>query len=332
MIPRRPLRAAPLALCPAARADLPLDYMHTQGPAADPLTALGWGVTLLSLLVTAIVAALLLGALLRRRPRPRAPSGLPSVARDTGGIDWVYIGTGLSAAVLFGITLWTFATLGAVATPKLEPGLTIAVIGHQWWWEIRYAGAAGGFSTANEIHIPTGRPVRIELASADVIHSFWVPKLAGKTDTIPGQTNIAWLQADRPGVYQGQCAEYCGMQHAHMALQVVAEPPGAFEAWRDGQGEAASAPPAGAGQEAFMARCGLCHTVRGTGARGNLGPDLTHLMGRRRIASGLLPNTIGNLGGWVADAQVQKPGCFMPSLELPGPELQAILAYLQTLR
>lgn len=341
-----------VAACPTAGADAPMDYMHTAGPAADPLTSLGWGVTIISVLVIAIVAGLLGAGLLRRRPGTRDASGFPAISRDPGGIRWIYLGVGASILVLFGTAIWTFATFASVAKRVPEPELTVAVTGHQWWWEARYEGgdAAGGFSTANEIHIPTGRPVRLRLDSADVIHSFWVPKLAGKTDAIPGQTNLAWVQADAPGVFLGQCAEYCGLQHAHMALRVVARAPEEFRAWRDGQMKTAEAapPPAlepgpapaaspappglRAGRADFATRCGLCHTVRGTAARGMLGPDLTHLMSRRRIAAGLLPNTVGNLGGWVANTQTQKPGCGMPAMELPGEELQAILAYLQTLR
>lgn len=321
---------------PPVAADTPMDYLHTAGPAADPITALGWGVTAIAIGVTAIIAILLTGALARRRPRLRDASGLPPVTRDPSGIRWIGIGTGLSTAVLFGALAWTFVTFAAVSKRGPDDtGLTVAVIGHQWWWEVRYAGgnAGGGFSTANELHIPVGQRVQVRLDSADVIHSFWIPKLAGKTDAIPGQTNLAWLQADRPGVYLGQCAEYCGMQHAHMGLRVVADAPADFQAWLDRQRRTATPPrsEALAGQGTFVNQCGLCHTVRGTGAQGIVGPDLTHVMSRDRIGAGTLPNRAGPLAGWIANAQAQKPGCGMPPMELPGPDLQAVLAYLQTL-
>jgi cytochrome c oxidase subunit 2 len=177
--------------------------------------------------------------------------------------------------------------------------------------------------------------VRGELASTDVIHSFWIPQLAGKMDVIPGQTNVMWLQADRPGVYRGQCGEYCGAQHAHMALALVADPPEAYRAWIDGQLREAAAPASATaqrGHDAFVAHCGACHTVRGAGAGGILGPDLTHLMSRRTLAAGLLANTPGNLAAWIADSQALKPGSRMPRLALSGPELASVVAYLETLK
>jgi cytochrome c oxidase subunit 2 len=168
-----------------------------------------------------------------------------------------------------------------------------------------------------------------------VIHSFWIPQLAGKTDMIPGQTNDAWLQADRPGDYRGQCGEFCGAQHAHMALHVIAEEPAAFDVWRRQQ-LAEGAPPKTSetvrGLQTFVARCGKCHAVRGTQADGTRGPDLTHLMSRRMIASGTLPNNTGNLSGWVADAQGLKPGSRMPTLDLSPQDLRAVVAYLETLK
>jgi cytochrome c oxidase subunit 2 len=189
--------------------------------------------------------------------------------------------------------------------------------------------------TANEIHIPVGEPVRLKLGSADVIHTFWVPTLSGKTDLIPGQTNLTWLEADTPGVYRGQCNEYCGQQHAHMALAVYADAPDEFGAWWDRQVQAADRPEAAAvsqGQRQFLLRCGACHAVRGTLAGGRVGPDLTHLMSRSTIAAGMLPNTVGHLSGWVANPQFIKPGSKMPNLELSGPELDEIRSYLLTLQ
>jgi cytochrome c oxidase subunit 2 len=190
-------------------------------------------------------------------------------------------------------------------------------------------------TTANEIHIPVGRPVRFEVVAGDVIHSFWIPELAGKTDLIPGQRNVMWLEADHPGVYRGQCAEYCGMQHSKMAMSVVADPPAAFGAWLARQrlpAASPSDPDMVAGEAVFTtSACALCHTIRGTPARGRVGPDLTHLASRRMIAAGTLPNTRGYLAGWIANPQALKPGNVMPAVPLRPTELQVLITYLQSL-
>jgi cytochrome c oxidase subunit 2 len=190
--------------------------------------------------------------------------------------------------------------------------------------------------TANYIHIPAGVPVRVHLGSQDVIHSFWVPELHGKLDMIPGQTNSFWLQADNPGEYKGICAEFCGTQHAKMLFLVVAQPPDEFAAWLEQQQQPAAVPAeplAQQGLQVFLTGgCVECHAVRGTDATGNLGPDLTHIASRRTLGAGILPNNPGNLGGWIADPQHIKPGNLMPDSPLTGEELQALLAYMATLR
>jgi cytochrome c oxidase subunit 2 len=312
-----------------------MSYLRTFGPAGDPATQLGWGLGIISVAVMAIIAALLLAALLRRRPRADAHE--LAASRDEGGMSWIYVGVGLTAIVLVGCMVWTMLTLSAVAMPARAAELTIQVRASQWWWDIRYGAAEASqiFQTANEIHVPVGRPVRLELSSSDVIHSFWIPQLAGKTDVVPGQTNVMWIQADHPGVYRGQCGEYCGAQHAHMAMYVVAEPPADFAAWAALQRQAAAPPTADAarrGEQVVLAHCAACHTIRGAGAGGILGPDLTHLMGRRTIAAGLLPNTSASLEAWIAGAQSLKPGTRMPNQPLAGDDLAAAVAYLGTLR
>jgi cytochrome c oxidase subunit 2 len=312
----------------------PLGYLQTHGPAADPVTQLGWGLLGVSVAVIVIVGALLLGALWHRRaPLPPDADGRPPLTRDPRAARWISIGVSISSLVLLGCTVWIFTTLAAVARAPAAR-LTLDVVAHQWWWEVRYAGEGGtpAFDTANEIHIPVGEPVRLRLAGDDVIHSFWVPQLAGKTDVIPGVANTAWLQANAPGDYLGQCGEYCGAQHAHMRLDVIAEAPADFAAWRAQQ--AAAAADGGAamrGRAVFDQRCGVCHRVRGTDAGGALGPDLTHLMSRRRIAAGTLPNDRAHLMAWIADAQAFKPGARMPRLALSGDELAAVVDYLNTL-
>ena len=329
--------AVAIAAAPAhAAAWPPMSYLQTFGAAGDPVTRLGWGLGIVSIVVTVIVVVLVAWGAWRRRPVPTDPRAL-TVRSDSGGMPWVYIGVGVSTLVLIVCATWTMFTIAAVAMPAHAADTTVQVTASQWWWAARYASpdAARIFTTANEIHIPVGRAVRVELASIDVIHSFWIPQLAGKMDVIPGQTNVMWLQADRPGVYRGQCGEYCGAQHAHMAMSVIADAPDAYRAWADAQLREAAAPasaPAQHGRDAFVANCGACHTVRGAGAGGILGPDLTHLMSRQTIAAGLLPNTPGNLAAWIADSQALKPGSRMPRLALSGPDLASIVAYLETLK
>jgi cytochrome c oxidase subunit 2 len=324
-------------VAPVFRDGFPMTYLRTFGPRADPVTALGWGLLALSLAVVAIIAVLVLtGALRRGRPAPPRIGDLPA-SRGGDGLAWIRIGLALTIVALLGTVVWTVAVMAAVGSPPGKPAVTLEVTGHQWWWEVAYDpnGTDGHFVTANEIHIPVGQPVLVRLKSADVIHSFWIPALTGKTDTIPGRANISWLQADRPGIYRGQCTEYCGMQHAHMALYVIAEPPAAFEAWRRAQAAAAQAPGPGLeadGEAVFVRRCGACHTVRGAPAGGIVGPDLTHLMSRRTLAAGALPNTIAALSGWIENPQALKPGARMPPTYVPPAELTALRAYLETLR
>ena len=207
--------------------------------------------------------------------------------------------------------------------------MRIEVIGEQWWWRVRYLDGAGRpeFETANEIRIPGGQPVLLELKSADVIHSFWVPALAGKLDMIPGRTNRLRLLAARAGEYRGQCAEYCGGPHAFMAFFVIAEEEPAFEAWAANQRA-----PAGQDSDLFLRQCGACHTVRGTAAAGKLGPDLTHVGSRKTIGAALLPMNRGALAGWIASSQHLKPGNLMPSFQrLSGEELRGLASYLESL-
>ncbi|GBG12834.1 cytochrome c oxidase subunit II [Novimethylophilus kurashikiensis] len=331
----RPWHAAWLVLWPGwARAATPMSYLQTFGPAGDPVTRLNWGLMLISIAVCVIIAALVLMGILRRRPPLVADAeGRLPVEKPAGGIRWIYIGVGISTVVLLACAVWTAFTLSAVASPANKTPIEVEIDGHQWWWGATYTGAVPSeeFVTANEVHIPVGQPVRFKLVSTDVIHSFWVPQLGGKTDVIPGQTNYTWLQADRPGVYRGQCGEYCGAQHAHMALYVVAEPQEQFTTWKTAQLAAANESTA-PGAAVFQARCSVCHTVRGTQAHGALGPDLTHLMSRSTIAAGLLPNNAGGLSGWILNPQALKPGTRMPPVGLQPEELHDVVAYLQTLK
>jgi cytochrome c oxidase subunit 2 len=311
-------------------------YLKTYGPRADPVTGLTWGLIDLSLAVIAIVTVLVVAGVAVRRQRAAAAGQTLAVGGESGGLSWIWIGVALTLIALVASLVWTVEVMAAVGSPATKPAVTVEVTGHQWWWEARYLDPdpSRTFVTANEIHIPVGRPVLVKLKGADVIHSFWIPALNGKTDTIPGRTNLTWMQADRPGTYRGQCTEYCGLQHAHMAAFVIADPPDVFEAWRRAQTEPA-APAAGAsagGEGLFVDRCGACHTVRGTTAGGIAGPDLTHLMSRATLAAGTVPNTVSGLEGWIANPQALKPGARMPATDLSGAELGQLTAYLETLR
>jgi len=320
----------------SARADAPMGYLSGNGP--RNVSHLTWGLLIISIVVFVIVIAILLIALWRGwwQPKITLPGTAP-VYDSPGGVRAIYTGLVLSALVLFGVTVWTVATIAGISSPPQKPRLTIEVTARLWWWEVRYLSdnPAQIFTTANEIHIPVGEPVSVVLKSPGVIHSFWVPKLTGKTDLIPGQTNVTWLQADTPGIYRGQCAEYCGLQHAHMGMEVVASPRPRFMDWWREQLVPARAPTAETakmGNTVFMQRCSICHTVRGTPAGGMVGPDLTHLMSRRTLAAATLPNRPGFLAGWIADPQHIKPGAKMPMTKLSGPELNQVRDYLQTLR
>jgi cytochrome c oxidase subunit 2 len=316
----------------------PLSYLDSAGTRADITLPLTWLVLAISILVCLVIAWLLWLAVRRGRARgDAAATRAAPVERGGDGLRFIKVGLWLSAAPLLLTLVWTMVALARVAGPPPQPALTLDVTGHQWWWEVEYhgGGPAETFRTANEIHIPVGVPVEVRLHGADVIHSFWVPKLAGKTDTIPGQTNVSWLQADSAGRYAGQCTEYCGFQHAKMAFEVVAQPQSEFEQWRLHQLEDAAAPASAAadrGMELVVYRCGLCHEVRGTSAGAVSAPDLTHLMSRRMLASGALPNNPGNLVAWIQNPQVVKPGSLMPQQNLSGQQLADLSAYLESLQ
>jgi cytochrome c oxidase subunit 2 len=293
---------------------------------------LGWTLLGIGAAVSLIVGVVVLAGLARRRGE--SPE---EIRREGEGIRWITVG-GIVLPVL--ILLATFAlTLRALpANREGETGaLRLEITGHRWWWEVRYIGQDPHdvAVTANEIHIPVGQPVRVTVTSGDVIHSFWAPQLGGKTDLIPGQPNTFMLSASKQGVYHGQCAEYCGLQHAHMALAVYADPPEQFAGWLSHQSADAeeSSNQVRHGRDLFVGgACALCHTVRGTTAGGRQGPDLTHLASRRTIAAGTVPNDRGHLLSWIADPQAMKPGTLMPKVGLSGNDLTAVVDFLQTLK
>jgi cytochrome c oxidase subunit 2 len=314
----------------------PLGYLSGSGAQTASVVPLMWFMLIVSIVVTVIIIGLVVWAVLTKRAAV-GPRSLRTIALEhRDGVNWIWIGLAISIVPLLVSVFWTVAVLAKTGAVPSAP-LTIDVTAKRWWWDAQYRdGATGGqFRVANEIHIPVGRPVLLHLRSADVIHSFWVPKLAGKTDVIPGQVNAMWIEADAPGRYRGQCGEFCGAQHAHMGFYVIADPPLQFAQWERQQMQPAfppAAPEATAGLSLFTQRCGRCHSVRGTPAHGSFGPDLTHLMSRQSIAAGMLQNNPASLSGWVENAQAVKPGALMPDQHLSGPELTVLRAYLETLR
>jgi cytochrome c oxidase subunit II len=285
-----------------------------------------------AVVVFVIVEGLLLYAVIRYRHREGA--GQPKALHGHTALE---IGWTLAPAlILVFIAVPTMRTIFATARPAPEGAVRVEVIGHQWWWEYRYP--AVGIVTANELHLPVGTPVQLEMTSADVIHSFWAPALGGKRDLTAGRTTRIAFRADSAGEYMGQCAEFCGASHANMRLRVFVEPDSAFQAWVAAQRQIPAAVPRGSdaerGRELFgRSACIACHTIEGVPtARGIVGPNLTHVASRTTLAGGLFPNTADNLRRWIADAPAMKPGALMTPQPMADADLTAIVAYLQSLR
>jgi cytochrome c oxidase subunit 2 len=313
----------------------PLQYLTGAGDKAVPVVFLTWGLLIIAATVIAIIGSLLGAAIWRRPGEQWSPGAKTQLGSHAGGLNWLWIGVGISTLVLLFSIVWTVKVLADIQAPAQKPAVTIEITARQWWWQVRYLADdnARQFVTANEIHIPAGQPVRLKLVGGDVIHSFWVPQLAGKMDAIPGQTNETWIEAAAPGIYRGQCTEYCGLQHSHMGFLVVAQTPKDFRGWWNHELASPATPTGRAllGQADFQMHCGGCHAVRGTEAEGALGPDLSHLMTRTTIAAGQLPNNGPVLAHWIADPQSLKPGSFMPAPSLSETELADIHAYLESL-
>jgi len=305
------------------------------GPQAARINGMAWYMFAVSALVWMAVVTALLIAARKGSTRDLADQSDSMNARLKRP---VVTATSITVLILIGLLVYDVATGHALASLPRDKALRIEITGHQWWWEATYVDPVAGrqVTTANEIHIPVGEPVQIIGSSADVIHSFWIPNLAGKKDLIPGHATATWIQADRPGIYRGQCAEFCGHQHANMAVLVMAESRDEFNSWYETQ-LLPAAPPSDsvskAGEAVFMSKgCPLCHTVGGTRALGRIGPPLTHIGSSYTLAAGTLKNTRGNLAGWIVDPQGIKPGAKMPPNDLSGSELQAILSYLGNLK
>ena len=296
---------------------------------SQPLNTLTWVLVAMVVVVSlVVVVALWLALFGPRRWRQKL-----------GGEKLVLIaGFAFPAIVLTGLLIYGLTTTRQVSAEPQSGEMHVRVTGEMWWWRVAYLDGQGRevIQDANEIHIPVGQPVVFELESADVIHSFWVPRLGGKMDMIPGRRNILRLQADEAGAFGGQCAEYCGGPHALMGLVVVAHEPAEFAAWRARatQPTAATIPAFAAGAGVFdRSGCGACHTVRGTPYNGQAGPDLTHVGSRRTLGAGILPNNQGTMAGWISDSQAIKPGNRMPAYPvLTGQELRDVSAYLESLK
>ena len=309
--------------------------LEPEGPHAAQIATLWWVMLAICSSVLMLVCALVLAAVLRGRKKGDAEIVLSRSQKTrlvlTGGVAAPLV-------VVLGLLIYSVA-ISRSMTADPTNALKIEVVGQQWWWSVAYPGREHSnlnVTTANELHIPAGRPVAIELKSRDVIHSFWVANLNGKTDVIPGRTTRTWIQADAPGTWRGRCAEYCGLQHAHMGFTVTAHSPEDFEQWLVRQREPAPEPTdalAMRGRDVFLGGpCVMCHTVRGTLALSRIGPDLTHIASRKTLASGTMPNTRGHLAGWILDPQAIKPGTRMPPTNLGSEDLHALLSYLETLK
>ena len=295
---------------------------------------LWWGMLAAAAVVFAGAIVLLLIAYRRREQK-----GLPLIGKEEPVVsNALVVAFGIVIPVTCLVILFFIADIGVVkATSAPKPGqtkLNVTVIGHQWFWEVRYPGTKA--VTANEIHIPVNTGVNVRLESADVIHSFWVPELNKKVDMLPDHPNHLLLDANRVGVYRGQCAEFCGLQHANMSMAVYVDPPARFRAWLANMSRPLpppASPDARAGEQVFQRnQCASCHTIRGTSANGRIGPDLTHLESRQTLAALTIPNTKAYLGAWVSDPQHFKPGNKMPGLNLSGRQFQQLLTFLQGLR
>jgi len=312
-----------------AACDGPQSALAPAGDGARELAGLWWVMAAGALVIFLFVLGC---ALYATRVAPRAHP-------DFAG-TWFIVGGGVALPVVVLSALLTYSfVLGRDLSATLGPeALRIEVVGNQWWWEVRYLrpDRSEPVVSANELRLPVGEPVELLLSATDVIHSFWLPSIAGKRDMIPGQVNHLVLEVAEPGVYRGQCAEYCGGPHALMAFYAIAEPANDFTAWLEREAAPAAAPEdpfLEEGRDLFHSSgCGVCHAIRGTPADGQLGPDLTHVGGRMSIAAGILPNNVGTIAGWIADAQHLKPANKMPSFNVfSGQELRALAAYLASL-
>ncbi len=317
--------------------------LNPGGAQAGTISNLWWFYFWITLTIYIAVLFLLITSIIRTSSTPILSEANRQIIRpeeksENRRTALVGIAVGISLLLLFVLFLGDLFVGRSLHSLKAANALTIKIIGHQWWWEAIYEDpiASNTVTTANEIHIPVGKPIQIKLDSRDVIHSFWVPNLHGKKDLIPGHPTTLWLMADKAGTYKGQCAEFCGHQHAHMRLLMVAEEQGNFNQWLSHERSNASIPTTASqmeGEKLFsQGTCITCHTIQGTLANGKVGPNLTHIASRKLLAAGRLPNTRDDLASWIFDPQHLKPGVKMPQHNLPPGELQSLVEYLESLK
>lgn len=311
--------------------EYPQSALHPSSDSAEILDRLFDQIFWWAVGVFVVVEGILVYVFVRFRERPGDARPKQVHGHLLLEVGWTIV----PALILVAIAIPTIRAIFIIDRPTPDPdALVVEVIGKRWWWEFRYPEL--GIVTANEAHVPLGRTVDLRLRSADVLHSFWVPRLAGKRDLVPGVENQLWFRPDSVGVYHGQCAEYCGTAHALMGLRLIVDEPEDFERWARANAAPAATPTdaeARAGQSVFMANaCVSCHTVRGTQAMGAFGPDLTHFGSRLTIASGVLDNTPENLTRWLGSTQHVKPANLMPQVELDEAQVRQLVAYLGSLR
>lgn len=324
------LLPALLALLAGCSRDAPYNFLHPEGPVARKADGL-WDLTFgIATVIFFLVEGALLFIIVRYRYK-RKTAELPKQTHGNTKLEVLW--TLIPVLLLSGVAVPTVKGIVDMGT-KPKDSLEIRVIGHQWWWEFQYGDS--GVVTANELHIPVGTPVYLTLESVDVIHSFWIPKLAGKQDAIPGRINHMNILADRAGTYLGQCVEYCGLSHANMRVTLFAESQEDFDDWISGQQTEASSPIdalAIEGEKLFLeGACAGCHAIKGTDAQGNLGPNLTHMASRTKFAGAIFDTNASNLAMWLKDPPGVKPGSKMPNLQLRDEEIEALVAYLQSLK
>jgi len=305
--------------------------LNPASPYAREIGRLFWITFWISMVILVFVATFVIFNMIRYRDRGQ--DGLPPQTHGNTLLEVTWTAVPLAILTfLFVLTMQTMAAVSPPQHPSSDP-VHVDVIAHQWWWEFRYPDS--GVVTANELHIPAGKSVQIQLTSVDVIHDFWVPELGRKMDAVPGHPNTMLIQADDPGVYLGACAEYCGAGHAWMRIRVVAQTASDYQSWLTAQAKPHPAPRTLAeanGKALFVGlTCSSCHVVNGSGATGGqvVGPDLTHLPDRQSLAAGVIPNTPQNLRDWIADPNSIKPGAHMPNLHLTPQQLDALVAYLE---
>lgn len=310
-----------------------MNMLSPDGPVAQWIFQLWWVLIAGGVAVYVLtIGALAYAVLRRRKATDPAPENREGKGRN------VAIATGLTALILTSLAFASYTTGRAIADSHAMEGIPVSVTGQQWWWEVYYPNPEPRLSvlTANEIHIPTGQKIKLDLRAVDVIHSFWVPNLAGKRDLIPSRVTMTWLQADKPGVYRGQCAEFCGYQHAHMGFLVIAHEPAKFQHWLENERKPAveSADPlAQRGKQVFLSQsCMFCHAIRGIPAFGSTGPDLTHVGSRQSLGALTMRNDQASLINWIRDSQHYKPGTRMPPIRVADDDLNALATYLESLK